>query len=63
MTKKYNAIIFFDPITGINPRKYRNITKLQNFLNFALKSGGQYVNLYSALDRKFEARKYLKNDF
>ena len=63
MNSKYNAIIFFNPETAISPRKYRNISKLENFLNYAKKCGGWYVNLYNAKDRKFEARKYLKSDF
>ena len=63
MKQKYNAIIFFNPEMAITPRKYRNITQLENFLIYAKKSGGWYVNLYNAKDRKFELRKYLKNDF
>lgn len=63
MIKTFNAIIFFDQNAKIQPRKYRNITKIDNFLKFALKSGGLYVNLYNAKDRKFEARKWLRNDF
>jgi hypothetical protein len=63
MKQKYNAIIFFNPDMAILPRKYRNISQLENFLNFAQKSGGWYVNLYNAKDKKFEQRKYLKNDF
>jgi len=63
MPLKYNAIIFFIPGTTIMPRKYRNISQLENFLKYAAKSGGWYVNLYNAKDRKFEQRKYLRNDF
>ena len=63
MKQKYNAIIFFSPERAILPRKYRNITQLENFLIYAKKSGAWYVNLYNAKDRKFELRKYLKNDF
>ena len=63
MKQKYNAIIFFSPEMAILPRKYRNITQLENFLIYAQKTGGWYVNLYNAKDRKFELRKYLKNDF
>lgn len=62
MTKSYTAIVFFQD-QETKPRKYRNITRLENFLNFARKSGATYVNLYSTKDRKFEARKWLKNDF
>ena len=62
MSKLYTAIIFFKPETGIQPRKYRNINNPENFLKFALKSGGWYVNLYCKRSAKFEARRYLKND-
>ena len=55
----FNAIVFFKPETGKKPRKYRNITKLPNFLKFALISGGWYVNLYNGKDKKFERREYL----
>lgn len=63
MNRKYNAIIFFKPEMAILPRKYRNISQLEKFLIYAKKSGGWYINLYNAKDRKFEARKYLTNDF
>ena len=58
----FNAIIFFPAADAIYPRKYRNITKLQNFLKFALNSGGWYVNLYDAKTRKFERREWLRRD-
>jgi hypothetical protein len=57
--KIYNAIIFYAPEMGIKPKKYRNISKLDNFLKFALKDGGTYVNLYFAIDAKFSHREYL----
>ena len=57
--KLYNAIIFFDPVTGIKPRKYRNISNMSNFLKFAQKSGGLYVNTYLAINKKFDGRKSL----
>lgn len=63
MTKSYTAIVFFPENLKIRPRKYRNITRLENFLKFAQNSGGLYVNLYSTKDKKFEARKWLRNDF
>lgn len=62
MSKLFTAIIFFKPETGISPRKYRNINNPQNFLKFAEKCGGWYVNLYCKRSAKFEARKYVKND-
>lgn len=63
MGKLFTAIIFFKPERELKPRKYRNINNLENFLKFAEKSGGWYVNLYCKRSAKFEARKYLKNDF
>lgn len=59
MNRLFTGIIFFPPETQIPPRKYRNINNVQNFLKFALKSGGWYVNLYDKVSRKFEARKYV----
>lgn len=63
MTKSYTAIVFYPENAKIRPRKYRNISRLDNFLEFARKSGAIYVNLYSTKDRKFEARKWLTSDF
>ena len=62
MTKLFTGIIFYKPDTGITPRKYRNINNVENFLKFALKSGGWYVNIYDKRSAKFEARRYLKID-
>lgn len=59
MTKYYTAIVFFKPETGISPRKYRNISNVENFLKFALKSDGWYVNLYFKENRKFAYRKFV----
>lgn len=59
MKKIFTGIIFFDPTTGINPRKYRNISNLSNFLKFAQKSGGVYVNLYFKDNKKFSHRESL----
>jgi hypothetical protein len=58
----YNAIIFFPVGDDRRPRKYRNITRLDNFLKFARSSGGWYVNLYFAKDRKFDRREWLTRD-
>ena len=63
MNKLYTAIVFFPENLGIAPRKYRNISNLENFAKFAQKSGGWYMNLYDKRSAKFEARRYLKNDF
>ena len=57
--KLYTAIIFFKTESGIMPRKYRNINNVPNFLKFALKSGGWYVNLYDKRSKEFEVREYL----
>jgi hypothetical protein len=57
--KLLTGIIFFKPESGIQPRKYRNINKVDNFLLFAQKCGGWYVNLYDKKTAKFEARKYV----
>ena len=59
MKRLFTGIIFFKPETGLPPRKYRNINNIENFLKFALKSGGWYVNLYDKVSRQFEARKYV----
>ena len=59
MNKLYTGIIFFKPEQGKTPRKYRNISNLQNFLKFASKSCGWYVNLYDKQSAKFEGREYL----
>jgi len=45
------------------PRKYRNITNLAKFADFAAKSGGWYMNIYDQKSGKFEVRKWLKSDF
>ena len=57
--KLYTAIIFFKPDTGIKPRKYRNVSNINNLLKFALKSGAWYVNLYNKKTKEFEVREYL----
>jgi hypothetical protein len=62
MSKIYNAIVFFKPEKNIKPRKYRNISNLENFAKFAEKSGAWYLNLYCKRSAKFEARKYLRID-
>lgn len=59
----YSATIFFGPKSDRRPRKYRNITNLARFADFAAKSGGWYMNLYDQKTGKFEVRKWLKSDF
>ena len=63
MKQIFTGIIFYDPQTNKRPRKYRNISHLENFLKFAQKEGGWYVNLYFKKDAKFSPRRYLRNDF
>lgn len=55
----YTAIMFFPAFEQKRTRKYRNISNLPNFLNFALKEGAWYINLYNAQNGKFEGRKYV----
>ena len=59
----FSAIIFFDPELNKMPKKYRNISNLENFAKFAQKEGAWYMNVYFKKDRKFSHRKYLKMDF
>ena len=59
----YSATIFFDPKMDRRPRKYRNITNLLKFADFAIKSGGWYMNIYDQKSGKFEFRKWLTSDF
>jgi hypothetical protein len=59
----YSATIFFGPNSDRRPRKYRNITNLLKFCDFAIKSGGWYINLYDQKTGKFEHRKWIKTDF
>lgn len=59
MKNLFTGIIFFDPLSQIQPRKYRNISNVPNFLKFAKKSGGVYVNLYFKENKKFSHRESL----
>jgi hypothetical protein len=54
--KLYTGIIFFQDAQ--TPRKYRNISNLENFAKFGTKLGGWYVNLYCKSSGKFEHRMY-----
>jgi hypothetical protein len=47
-----SATIFFTPGT-LRPRKYRNISKKENFVDFAKKSGGIYVNFYDQKTKEY----------
>jgi hypothetical protein len=55
--KLYTGIIFFQ--NAQTPRKYRNISNLENFAKFGTKLGGWYVNLYCKTSGKFDRRLYL----
>ena len=57
----YTAIIFFEDHKEITPKKYRNIKRVENFIDFARKVGGHYVNLYEKKTRKFYCRVWLNN--
>ena len=54
--KLYTGIIFFQ--NAQTPRKYRNISNLENFAKFGLKLGAWYVNLYCKTSGKFDQRMY-----
>lgn len=55
----YTGIIFFEDFKLISPKKYRNINDIDNFINFARKVGGDYVNLYEKKTRKYYCRVYM----
>lgn len=54
--KLFTGIIFFKD--GQTPRKYRNISNLENLAKFGLKIGAWYVNLYCKSSGKFDRRVY-----
>jgi hypothetical protein len=54
--KLFTAIIFFDPSTGRQPAKYRNISNPASFCRFAKNSGAIYCNWYSKESREFIGR-------
>jgi hypothetical protein len=55
----YSAIVFFkdnsQPI-----RKYRNISNINNFINFAKSLDAEYFNLYEKTTRLYVERVYIK---
>ena len=55
----YSAIVFFkdnsQPI-----RKYRNISNINNFINFAKSLNAEYFNLYEKTTRLYVERVYIK---
>lgn len=55
----YNAIIFFKEEKNLTPRKYRNINNIDNFINYAKKCDGYYINFYHKKNKIFFCRKYV----
>jgi hypothetical protein len=56
--KLLSATIFYAPGT-LRPRKYRNITRQDNFVMFAKKSNGIYINFYDQKTKVYLYRIYL----
>lgn len=54
----YSAIVFM--LNNTPPRKYRNISNINNFINFARSIGADYFNLYEKTSKKFTERIYIK---
>lgn len=54
----YSAIVFM--LDNTPARKYRNISNINNFTNFARSIGADYFNLYEKTTRKFQERIYIK---
>lgn len=57
--KLLSATIFYEPGT-IRPRKYRNISRKENFVMFAKKTNGIYINFYDQKTKVYLYRIYLK---
>jgi len=56
--KLYTGIIFFQDAQ--TPRKYRNISNINSFINFARSIDADYINLYEKTTRKYKERIYIK---
>jgi len=55
----YSAIVFWkDNVQPI--RKYRNISNINNFINFAKSLDAEYFNLYEKTTRLYVERIYIK---
>ena len=55
----YSAIVFWkDNVQPI--RKYRNISNINNFINFARSIDAEYFNLYEKTTRLYVERIYIK---
>lgn len=50
--KLLSATIFYQPGT-LRPRKYRNISKKESFVDFAKKSGAIYINFYDQKTKEY----------
>lgn len=57
--KLLSATIFFTAGT-LRPRKYRNISRQDNFVMFAKKTNGIYINFYDQKTKEYLYRVYLK---
>lgn len=57
--KLLSATIFYEPGT-LRPRKYRNISIKENFVMFAKKTNGIYINFYDQKTKVYLYRIYLK---
>jgi DUF2075 family protein len=57
--KLFSATIFFKPGT-LRSRKYRNISNRINFVMFAKKADGIYINFYDQKTKEYLHRVYLK---
>jgi hypothetical protein len=57
--KLLSATIFYQPGT-LRPRKYRNISRQDNFVMFAKKSNGIYINFYDQKTKVYLYRIYLR---
>jgi len=55
----YIAIVFWENKT-IPVRKYRNISNISNFINFARSINADYFNLYEKDTRLYVERIYIK---
>jgi len=55
----FTAIVFMKDINE-QPRKYRNISNLNNFRLFVDKINGSYYNLYDKTTKLFVERIYIK---
>jgi hypothetical protein len=58
MKQYYTVIIFFYKYKQIAPRKYHNISNIENFKQFAATSGADYFNCYDKVTKQFKGRYY-----